>query len=342
MNARRSTAVTVAALSLSAAALLGTGRDELGAADHGDSPQVRDDTRLDIADVYLFASPETPANTVMVMTVCPLAGLTGPKQFTPGAKYEFAIDTNNDLVEDQVYSFVFAKPDASGHQSYTLSGPKIGTKKVKIKGTTEDTTVTFADGGGKVYAGLRDDPFFFDLIGFKKGLVFSAATSHNFFAGLNVMAIVVEVPTTAFGTLTSGMRMWARTKKGAKQIDRMGRPAINTVLISGGEPGGNKDLFNRGSPKDDVAKWRAEVVKNLKAAPLSRTDTDAGIIADILLPDVLSYDPTDPSGFINGRKLTDDVIDFELSVLSTTVSTDFVGDDNTFLATFPYLGEPNP
>jgi hypothetical protein len=139
------------------------------------------------------------------------------------------------------------------------------------------------------------------------------------------------------------MGIWARTRKGKFQIDRMGRPAINTVLISGGAPGQNKDLFNRTSPKDDVAKWRTEMITNLKAAPLSRSDADAGALADLLLPDILTYDPQAAGGFLNGRKLTDDVIDIELDVLSNhVVTTDFIGNDSTFLTVFPYLGVPNP
>jgi hypothetical protein len=291
----------------------------------------------------VFASPETPANTVLVMTVCPLAGVTGPKTFALATKYEIALSVDGNAVEDQVYSLQFKKADADGHQKFTLFGPKIGNKKIKINGTTDATDVTFAT-DGKVFAGLRDDPFFFDLIGFKKGLQFSPETSRNFFRGLNTLAIVIEVPTSSFGTLTgSTLRVWARTKKGRNQIDRMGRPAINTVLISGGAPGGFKDLFNRTSPKDDVAKWREEMVKNLKAAPLSRTQADADGLADLLLPDVITYDPTNAGGFLNGRKLTDDVIDIELGVLSNNlVTTDFVADDNTFLAVFPYLAAPNP
>jgi hypothetical protein len=325
-------------LGCTVAAVLGA--DALvSAADHGDSPQVRADTRADINDLYIFASPATPADTVIAMTVCPVAGITAPKEFATNVKYQFGIDTNGDANPDQTYTMVFKKPDAAGHQKFSLTGPN----KVKATGTTEDLGVTFGT-GGKVFAGLRDDPFFFDLIGFKKGLAFSATTSRNFFNGLNAMAIVIEVPTTSFGTLTnSKMGVWARTQKGKKQIDRMGRPAINTVLISDGSPGGKKDQFNSTLPKDDVAKWRTEVVGNLMAPPLSRTAQDAGALADVLLPDILTYDPTNPGGFLNGRKLTDDVIDAELDLLSNhLVTTDFVANDSTFLAVFPYLGVPNP
>src|ERR1051325_1471322 len=111
---------------------------EVRAADHGDSPQVRIDTRSDINDVYLFSSPQTPANTVMVMTVCPLAGAVAPKQFSPKTKYEFAIDTDADAKEDQIYRVVFGNPDkTTGHQKFTVTGPN----KLKVKATTEDTAV---------------------------------------------------------------------------------------------------------------------------------------------------------------------------------------------------------
>jgi hypothetical protein len=341
MNAARRAAVG-AVLGLVLVAVSAARVGAVRGADHGDSPQVRDDTRADINDVYVFASPETPANTVMVMTVCPLAGVTGPKLFAPGTKYEFVLSTDGDAVEDQVYSFTFKKPDATGKQAFALAGPRIGTTRVKAKGTTDTLGFVF-EPGGKVFAGLRDDPFFFDLIGFKQGLAFSAESSRNFFRGLNTMAIVVEAPTSSFGTLAgSTLRLWARTKKGRFQIDRMGRPAINTVLIGGSAAGGNKDLFNRSSPKDDQAKWRTEMVTNLKVA-LGRTDEDANGLADILLPDVLTYDPTNDGGFLNGRKLTDDVIDAELGILSNNlVTTDFVADDNVFLPGFPYLAPPNP
>ena len=65
MSALARTAAVGAALGLVAVASL-VGRDgAVRGADHGDSPQVRDDTRADINDVYVFESPQTPANTVM-------------------------------------------------------------------------------------------------------------------------------------------------------------------------------------------------------------------------------------------------------------------------------------
>ena len=106
MNAFGRTAAIGAALGVVAVAALVGRVGAIRAADHGDSPQVRDDTRADINDVYVFESPQTPANTVMVMTVCPLAGVTGPKVFATGTKYELVVSVDGDAIEDQVYSLV--------------------------------------------------------------------------------------------------------------------------------------------------------------------------------------------------------------------------------------------
>ena len=50
-------------------------------------------------------------------------------------------------------------------------------------------TVT-SDGDYRFFAGLRSDPFFFDLVGFLHGFAF---TGDDFFKSLNVFGIVLEV-----------------------------------------------------------------------------------------------------------------------------------------------------
>ena len=65
-------------------------------------------------------------------------------------------------------------------------------------------------------------------------------------------------------------------------------------------------------------------------------------IAEILLPDILTYDYTSPAGFLNGRKLADDVIDAELSLVTNgQITSDFVGPHTDYLSRFPYLGRPH-
>jgi Domain of unknown function (DUF4331) len=61
-----------------------------------------------------------------------------------------------------------------------------------------------------------------------------------------------------------------------------------------------------------------------------------------LLPDILDYDYSSSEGYPNGRKLTDDIIDTQLSVLTNgRVTTDKVGPHQDLSTVFPYLGLPH-
>ncbi len=212
------------------------------------------------------------------------------------------------------------------------------------KGKTGETISV--PGGGMLFAGVMDDPFFFDLEGFL-ALDFCAPgdTRPNFFAGLNVSAIVLEVPSASLGSNNIGV--WARTVSNSKQIDRMGRPAINTVFIPNNplEPKDTepsmKNKFNAALPRNDQKRFRAEVVDTLK---IFYGDDDATInaLADILLPDILTVDTSNPAGFLNGRGLADDVIDAEYALVTNgAVTTDCVSNDSAFTDTFPYLAPKN-
>jgi len=185
---------------------------------------------------------------------------------------------------------------------------------------------------------------FFDLDGFHDNFKF---TGTNFFAGLNVSAIVVEWPTDQLlagrapkkgkaADSDTKIGVWGVTELDDKQIDRMGRPAINTVLITKER----KDEFNDGVPVDDQADFRGTVVASLKT--LGNNNTRANALADVLLPDILTYDASDAGGFLNGRRLQDDVIDIELNLLTNgALTTDDVDNDSKFSNSFPYLAAPN-
>ena len=57
---------------------------------------------------------------------------------------------------------------------------------------------------------------------------------------------------------------------------------------------------------------------------------------------ILDYDYTSSEGYPNGRKLTDDIIDIQLAVLTNgRVTTDKVSSHQDLPTTFPYLGSPH-
>ena len=300
-------------------------------ADHLDAPAISIDGRSDINDIYIFNSPSNSDNTVMAMTVNPLAGILSPTTFNPNVAYEFNIDRNNDTRPDLTLVIRFGRVGRDGRQNLVVRY-RFGDQEV-IAGfgiTGEDVALR---GGGTLRADLFDDPFFFDLFGFQDGFNF---TGEDFFAGFDVSAIVVEMPNERVSRRNS-VGLWARTRTNGEQIDRMGRPAINTVVI----PSGFKDQFNITEPAEDFLNFGDVAMATI--TDLSGDAMFAAQITAILLPDVLTFDRSQPSEFLNGRNLADDVIDIELNLLTQgAVPTDGVDqNDVPFLSVFPYLAPPS-
>jgi hypothetical protein len=72
------------------------------------------------------------------------------------------------------------------------------------------------------------------------------------------------------------------------------------------------------------------------------TSPNMGPRVDIYVFGKLDHDPTNIAGYRNGRKLTDDVIDARLAVLTNgSVTTDKAGPHRDLLTTFPYLRPPH-
>jgi hypothetical protein len=305
------------------------------AADHLDAPMLRNPGQggRDINDVYAFQSPSNAANTVLIMTVNPFAamvnpfGTVSPRTFDPAVEYQFQVDNNGDAVADVTYAATFG-PAAGGVQ--TLNMTRNGA--AFAAGNTGTNLAT--SGGGTVRAALFDDPFFFDLVGFNNNFNF---TGTDTFKGADVSAIVLEVPSSDLGAQNVGI--WARTLVGGNQADRMGRPAINTALI----PSARKDEFNLAQPANDAANFGNDVRARIQALNGGNV-THATNTAAVLLPDILTIDTANAGGFLNGRRLADDVIDAELTILTNSPTP--IGDgvnmnDRAFSNAFPYLASPN-
>jgi len=292
--------------------------------DHLDAPALAGGGNLDVADLYAFQSPTNPDNTVLILTVNPFAGaLSGTDFGTNDVEYQFQIDNTSDAVADVTYGVTFSGAGSGQMLTLTRDGTQIANG---ANGMSLATT-----GGGTVQAGLFDDPFFFDAAGFQNGFAF---TGDDAFAGANVSAIVLEVPSSELGGTNVGI--WARSVSAGSQVDRVGRPAINTVLI----PSSRQDEFNQSAPADDLANFGADV-----EAAISGLSNPANAVAltSVLLPDVLTFDTSSSDGFLNGRQLADDVIDAELGLLTAgAVTGDGVDmNDVPFRGVFPYLAVQN-
>jgi hypothetical protein len=377
--------------------LIQQGPSTANAADHLDAPGLTPpggSVQTDLTDIYAFRSPANPANTVLIMNVNGVAsaGEAAPGPDRPFAEavpqvnheapvaYTFNVDNDGNATTDVRVRLRFGKPKKDGSQEFGLDVRRFqkghhgvhGPFRVKVNGRSTAfgaAPVVNSHDGVSVFAGRRDDPFFFDLPGFLNILGSGSLigcgspTSHperDFFAHRNVSSIVVEVPTSLLTNASPNIGVWASTSVPGTQIDRMGRPAIATVFIpnnpippdrvSDGKPSA-KSAFNHSSPVDDQALWRSEVVDSLTTLFSLNDGTDPNPgddaaqiqgLANFLLPDILTVDTSSSAGFPNGRQPNDDVIDTELGLISEgAVTTDCVPSDNTLPAGFPYLGSPN-
>ena len=322
------------------------------AADHLDAPNLAPDQgngNVDINDLYAFQSPSNPDNTVLIMTVNPGAGgaVSADSSLRESAFYSFNIDNDADNVADISYTASFSGGAGlmNEQQMFTINRTVTGaTPTLFASGTTGGTTgggvaFTGATSGSQAQVGTFDDPFFFDLTGFQNTLAGTGGfTGDDFFEGLNVTAVIIEVPSADLINASSNISVWATTTDGGNQIDRIGRPAINTVLI----PSERKDEFNAASPVNDGV--FGDDVELIITGTLGNSQENAEALSAILLPDVLTVDTADAAGFLNGRGLSDDVIDAELGLLTDgAITTDGVDvNDNSFSDQFPYLAAANP
>ncbi len=333
------------------------------AADHREAPLITEDPSADINDVYVFTNPSDAGRLVLAMTVHPL---TAPPQnaaakFSPNVRYRFEIDLNNDGKSERSVFCTF-KVNDDGSETMHVDLPGTGNDfdapatPGSVAVTAPAPTITNV-GGVSAFAGQRDDPFFFDNVGFNR---FRAGTGtfggHDGFAGTNVSIIAIEAP---FAVITGGARqfqVWGatdrqrttiyRSKEGKlekatgpfEQIERMGNPAISTVLITKK----HKDLFNIGVPKNDAKDFGPEIAASLQG--LGTNQANIAILASVAIPDTLKVDLDKPIAFPNGRKPADDVIDTLLYFIFNQPSpapTDGVNsNDKAFLNTFPYFAAP--
>jgi hypothetical protein len=196
------------------------------ASDHTDAPAVTG-TSLDITDLYAFQGANTSNLVFVVNTQGLLApSATGAAVFDPNTLIEINIDNNGDNVEDLVIEAIY---DGTNMTFYGPVAPSTTGLKSKLEGavtakvavtsyTATSPIIATGSNGMMVFAGPRDDPFFFDLNQYHKILAGTATGFNNpgtdAFAGTNVLALVVEVPKSLLGTPMGGkFNVWAQTKK---------------------------------------------------------------------------------------------------------------------------------
>lgn len=257
-------------------------------------------------------------------------------RFDPNVSYRIVIDDNGDNIDDTWFEFRFRTelrndktflyntgavtslddPDLNVRQFYTVTRMRsngsvttlasdvpvppvnIGPKSTPSYESIATAAIRPLNGGGKVFAGQRDDPFYvdlgatFDLLTIRPGAPGNKGGGIDSLAGMNVQSIVLSVPIASvtnngqmpatanaefgvIGARATSLRQTTKVLNGNGttstsgnwvQVSRLGQPLVNEVVI----PLQLKDAFNSLSTlqNDSVALpyvTDPEVAKLLKA-----------------------------------------------------------------------------
>ena len=375
----------LAGLLLGVTLIGGVGALYVNASDHDDGETEIKGRNLNLTDLFVFREQDQNANAaeedlILIMNTNPRSLANQQYYFSTRARYEFKVSrvTNNDAtptgVPDVVLRFNFGQPNANGQQTIQLTAIKDGVTTVanqtlrttSIKANPNVGQVSLNGSTLSVFAGLREDPFFFDVEQFfrvRAGALGIAPavglrepnTAVDFAKGYNVNAIAVRVPIKFLQGSTSATTfdVWETVSvpgEGNKfnQVERLARPAVNEGLIVTND---FLNALNSVSPDFEAAALAGQqpaaniagpIVAEAKQTLLAvgNSDARANALLGAFLPDVMRIDTTGPSGYANalnakgspirGRLIEDDVVDITLSVLTNgAITTDNVSYEGT-------------
>jgi hypothetical protein len=300
-----------------------------------------DDARLDLTDLYVFPSPQSPGTTVLILDVNPF--MTGA-DFHPAAVYRINIDNDGDLQPDAAFSFVFSE-SSGGTQTGTVyyatgrdAREAEPAGELLIEGAVvgfDGTARPVEAGPCRLFIGVRSDPFFADGEGAFHDFQF---TGDDTFAGKNILSIALEVPNDMLGAVPE-IAVWCtssvRRDGELVQVDRYGNPSFNPFFVDE-----LKNAFNAGHPSDDVSHFLepwSQLLQSRGYPPAVARETVLTV-----LPDVMHYNRNRPAHYPNGRVLTDDVYDIRMAFLTYgRFTSDGVAPHQDYLTEFPFLGLPN-
>ena len=283
--------LAIAGAAVLAAATRDAGPSASQASSHREAPLISEDPTADNTDLYAFRSPDKPNTLTIVSNWIPGEDpAAGPNYYTfsPRARYNIKIDRTGDGKPEVIYRFRFRTKKGplflgNTEQPYTVEKIVGGRSQVIARGMTPPdnigprtlmgksyrqlaaSRVTDLPGGGKVFAGQRDDAFYadigaiFDLLAIRKGTG-NMGGGKDFFAGYAVHGIALQIPISEVDTKSHVIGIWSTTDRqqvkvngGGRahrrwsQVSRLGNPLVNEVII----PTETKDLWNHWTPNRD-------------------------------------------------------------------------------------------
>jgi hypothetical protein len=281
INTRRALAAGLA----STAALLLAAAGPAQASDHLDTPSVIADPRADIGDIFAWTSPDHhKLNLVMAIV---------GHGFSKDLAYVFHVDSGAR----------FGKTTATTTISCRFAGPEIrceaGEDEVQSNASRPEGLVS-RHHRYRVFAGLRDDPFFNNVKGTREAYDFAAAAlkagapldeagcpafdkstsagilnrwrhtrggpAQNLLSGWTPASLVVSIDLPAVSRGGRMLAVWGETVGPKGRIDRMGRPLTGNALLATLEPeavsDALKEAYNHATPATSDA-FIPEIEKTL-------------------------------------------------------------------------------
>lgn len=180
------------------------------AADHVEAPAAIKDPAADIADFYAWSRKDINDTIVVAMTFAGAGSSEDGPVYDPDVVYGIHIDNDADGTVDHECFVRFGQDADSGEWGVQVTGLPGG--DTVASGPVD--TIFDAGNGLQVFAGQREDPFFFDLQGYLDTLSTGAIAfdpSRDFFAGLNVTAIVVEISASTVAETSENIQIWSST-----------------------------------------------------------------------------------------------------------------------------------
>lgn len=201
------------ALALAVPAVLVSTDAPIRAADHFDPPTRTDkdldptpDIPADIADVFAW---HTPTSIVIAIT------FAGPQPNNLPPSYDrdvlYTINISNAGARND--------PEIQIRYRFGLDGQSPGVQITGVPGAgtiVGPVQTVLQQGDVKIIAGIFEDPFFFDLLGFRETRATGTLAIRNtrdFFKGQNDTSFVIELPRAAVLNSNQPLDIWATTAR---------------------------------------------------------------------------------------------------------------------------------
>jgi Domain of unknown function (DUF4331) len=319
------------------------------ASDHRDAPSIDSYSAIDITDVYMFRDPAncSPGPGCHLVVALATQAVADPMfgssyHFQENALYRLNFTTRNDARPTAHIDFVFGPfgngPDCPAPAPACQPFRAVFPGKTVIDGLATQGTagathlppIVTTVGDIKVFAGPRQDPFFFDLVGFNRTVRSNPAailfTGVDAFRDKNVRPLRCASGRSAPGRSDG---------KPAGEHDVDPRAASRCVQFRGAE--GRSEGFRWSHPQSDPGVGYEGTCQHPGTTDPASCNPNVPLLTAVLVPDILRFTSDAPDGYPNGRLPSDRTSDLLIRlILNLSSFTDGTA-TKTYCPTFPFL-----